>query len=75
MGRMTEYKPPKLTGRLAPLNTLIQPENHRRAWEKSRQLGIPLTKYIDGLIARDNGVPSILDDVEQGRLPVPDPRT
>lgn len=72
---MDEYKAPKLSGRMAPLNTLVQPENHRRAWERARALGIPMTKYIDGLIARDNGQPSILDDIEQDRLPINSPQT
>lgn len=72
---MEEYRPPKLSGRMAPLNTLIQPENHRRAWERSRALGIPMTKYIDALIAHDNGEPSLLDDVDQGRLPLDPSRT
>lgn len=64
MGCMTEYRPPKLVGRLMPLNALMHPENHRLAWERAQKLDISMTKYIDALVARDNGRPSILDHLE-----------
>lgn len=67
---MTDYRAPQLTGRRMVLAARVQPEIHRVAYEKATHLGLSMSEYVGALIARDNGLPSRLDDQRQSALPL-----
>lgn len=62
------YRVPKMIGQRVPLRPMVPPEIHRLTHERAKKLGLSASAYIEALIARDLGMPSQLDDIEQGRL-------
>ncbi len=69
---MEEYHAPKLVGKRAPLNCLVLPDQHRRAWVAMQQCNMSFGEYVGALIDRAAGVPNKLDGIDQEALPIPD---
>lgn len=67
---MEEYRAPKLIGKRAPLNCLVLPEQHHRAWEATQQYDMSFGEYVGALIDRAAGLPNKLDGMHQEALPI-----
>lgn len=67
---MADYIPPKLKGNKVPLNNLVQPAQHERAWYAAHRAGLSLADYVGALIDRDAGLPNKIDDANQEALPI-----
>jgi len=67
---MADYIPPKLKGNKVPLNNLVQPAQHKRAWNAAQRAGLSLADYVGALIDRDAGLPNKLDEAKQEALPI-----
>ena len=67
---MEEYRPPKLLGKKAPLNCLVQPDQHYAAWKATQRYNMSFGEYVGALIDRAEGRPNKLDGMQQGALPI-----
>ena len=67
---MADYIPPKLKGNKVPLNNLVQPAQHERAWHAAHSVGISLADYVGALIDRDAGLPNLDHITSQEALPI-----
>lgn len=63
---MEEYRPPKLLGKKAPLNCLVQPDQHFAAWKARKRYNMSFGEYVGALIDRAEGRPNKLDGMQQG---------
>ena len=69
---MEEYRAPKLVGKRAPLNCLVLPDQHHRAWVDMQRCNMSFGEYVGALIDRAAGLPNKLDGIHQGALPIAD---
>ena len=69
---MEEYHAPKLVGKRAPLNCLVLPNQHHRAWVAMQQYNMSFGEYVGALIDRAVGLPNKLDGIHQEALPIAD---
>ena len=67
---MEEYRPPKLIGKKAPLNSLVLPDQHYTAWTAMQRYNMSFGEYVGALIDRAEGRPNKLDGMQQGALPI-----
>lgn len=65
-----EYRTPKLVGNKVPMNNLVMPKQHYRAWKQANEAGLSVGEYLGALVDRDAGLPNKLDDIRQGVLPI-----
>lgn len=66
---MEEYRPPKLLGKKAPLNCLVQPDQHFAAWKATQRYNMSFGEYVGALIDRAEGRPNKLDGMQQRASP------
>lgn len=67
---MEEYQSPKLIGKKAPLNCLVLPAQHHRAWKATQRFNMSFGEYVGALIDRAEGRPNKLDGMQQEALAV-----
>ncbi len=67
---MEEYRAPKLIGKRAPLNCLVLPDQHYRAWRAMQRYNMSFGEYVGALIDRAAGLPNKLDGMHQEALPI-----
>ena len=61
---------PKLIGNKEPLNCLVLPDQHYRAWLATQRYNMSFGEYVGALIDRPEGRPNKLDGMQQGVLPI-----
>ena len=61
---------PKPIGNKAPLNCLVLPDQHYRAWLATQQYIMSFAEYVGALIDRAEGRLNKLDGTQQGVLPI-----
>lgn len=66
---MEEYHQPKLIGKKIPMNCLVHPDQHYRAWTDMQQYNMSFGEYVGALIDRAAGLPNRLDGMHQEALP------
>lgn len=67
---MEEYRAPKLIGKKTPLNCLVNPDQHYRAWRAMQKCDMSFGEYVGALIDRAEGLPNKLDGMHQEALPI-----
>lgn len=67
---MEEYRAPKLVGKKTPLNCLVLPDQHYRAWKTMHQYNMSFGEYVGALIDRAEGLPNKIDGMHQEALPI-----
>lgn len=70
---MEGYRPPKLVGKKAPLNSLVLPDQHYTAWKATQRFNMSFGEYVGALIDRAEQRPNKLDGMQQGALPFEEP--
>lgn len=63
---MEEYRVPKLIGNKAPLNCLVLPDQHYRAWPATQRYNMSFGEYVGALIDRAEGRPTSLMGCNRG---------
>jgi hypothetical protein len=67
---MEEYRPPKLTGKKAPLNCPVLPDQHYTARKAKQRYNMSFGEYVGALIDRPEGRPNKLDGMQRRASPI-----